>query len=64
MLTRDRLYRLYCLLPENEENKRLMGKALSDFRLEEVPSLCLPISKEFICIFEKLYPSVYVENLL
>ena len=63
-LTRDRLLRLYRHVNDNEENRRLMAKALSEFRLEEVPYECLPIKVDILKVFQKIYPSVYVEDLL
>ena len=48
---KDKITRLYRTLENSRENQKDMAKALAEFRLEEVPTSCLPFSESFISIF-------------
>jgi hypothetical protein len=62
--TRDILVRLYMSLPDNEDNRKWMSRALSEFKLSEVPEICLNVGKDILQVFKHLYPSVFIEDLL
>ena len=42
-LTKDRLLRLYKNIPNTLDNRKFMTFTLGEFKLKEVPALCLSI---------------------
>ena len=63
-MTKDKLFRLYKNVEDSEENRILMTKALSEFKLNEVPSSCLCFDENITNIFRAIYSDVYVEDLM
>lgn len=51
-------------LKDTEENKAALTKALSEFKLIEVPKICLSFHPDIVSIFLSLYPQVYLGDLL
>lgn len=63
-MTKDKLIRLYSFIEDTPQNRALMTEALSEFKLDEVPSSCLSFQTNFIDIFRLIYPKIYIEDLL
>lgn len=63
-MTKDKLIRLYSCIEDTASNRAFMTEALSEFRLDEVPSPCLSFSSSFIDIYRLINPKVYIEDLL